>query len=179
MRKNIDTLYQDALDVVNELNIEVGKIISVRWNNRLKSVWGRCTRSNYKRNNGVVEWYYSIELNSILASDDVSWEDAMNTMIHEVLHAHKDRFCHTGEWKKCAELINREYPIYHITRCTSAEEKNVADKVAPTFHYIVKCNKCNSEYKYQRAGRVVKALQRNPHSCTCYCGSKDFSLIYC
>lgn len=168
--KDINVLFQDAMDIMNELNIEVETITSVRWNNRFKSVWGKCYRN--RRTNS-----YYIELNPILKIADVSWEAAMDTMIHEVLHCHKDRFCHTGEWKRCAELINCEYPIYNITRCTSAEDKNVADKMLKNYNYIVKCNDCGLQYKYQRAGSVVKALQRNPYSCKCSCGSHNLTLI--
>lgn len=170
--KNIDTLYIDALGVLEDLNIEVGTITSVTWNNRFKSAWGRC---HYNRKTNT----YRIELNSILGISEVSWEQAMNTMIHEVLHAHKDRFCHTGEWKRCAELVNREYPIYHICRCTSAEEKNVADKMTNSYNYIVKCTKCGGENKYKKAGKIVKLLERNPHSCRCSCGNDNLILIKC
>ena len=172
MLKDINVLFQDAMDIMNDLNIEVETITSVTWNGRFKSVWGKCYR-NRKTNT------YSIELNPILRISDVSWEDAMNTMIHEVIHAHKDRFCHTGEWKRCAELVNREYSIYHIKRCTSAEDKNVADKMTRNYSYIVKCNNCDAQHKYQRAGAVVKSLKRNRYSCTCSCGSHDLTLIKC
>ena len=172
MIKNIKTLYLDAMDIMDELGIKTGKIQSVLWNSRLRSVWGRCT---YNRKFNT----YKIELNPILAGDDVSWEDAMNTMIHEVLHAHKDRMCHTGEWKRCAELVNKEYPIYNITRCTSAEEKGVADKMTRTANYTVKCNQCGHTYTYTRAGKVVKLIQTYPtnHGCRCVCGSSNLSLI--
>ena len=170
MMKNINTLFADAMDVVTSLGIEVETITDVSWNGRLKSTWGRCHKN--RRNNT-----YRIDLNSILGVDDVSWESAMNTMIHEVLHAHKDRFCHTGEWKRCAELVNREYPIYNIKRCTSAEEKNVADTMRSNYKYIVKCNDCNTQYKYHKAGKVVKLIQKYPGSCRCACGSNNLSVF--
>lgn len=166
MKKNIKTLYADALDVVTELGIEVRKITNVTWNTRLRSVWGRCFRNRLVG----TEYTYRIELNPILADEEVSWEDAMDTMIHEILHAHEDRFCHTGEWKRCANLVNREYPIYNITRCTSAEEKNVADKMTRSCAYTVRCNGCGRENYYQRAGKVIKRIQAYPHSHGYKCG---------
>lgn len=170
--KNINILFQEAMDIMDDLNIEVGTITEVCWNGRFRSVWGKCY---YNRPTDT----YRIELNPILRLPDVSWEDAMNTMIHEVLHAHKDRFCHTGEWKRYAELINREYSIYHIERCTSAEDKNVADKMIRHYKYIVKCNNCGREYKYQKAGAVIKSLRKDRHSCKCCCGNTDLSVIKC
>lgn len=170
MIKNINTMYFEALDICNELNIKTGKITNVTWNNRLRAVWGRCI---YHRRTNT----YSIELNPILAGDDVSWEDAMDTMIHEVLHAHKNRMCHTGEWKYYAQLISKEYPLYNITRCTSAEEKNVADKIARSYKYTITCMDCGRETKYQREGRIVKLVRRYPGSCRCVCGSTNLKLF--
>ena len=125
---------------------------------------------------------YQIELNTILGEDCVSWEDAMNTVIHEVLHCHEDRFCHTGEWKRCAELVNRKYPIYHISRCTSAEEKGIAAEVINANHsdfkWSVVCLNCGLVVKYKRTGKVIKSLKANSHSCICgKCNSTALKLI--
>ncbi len=168
--KNINTLFADALDIMEELNIEVKTITSVRWNLRLRSVWGRCTHN--RRTNT-----YSIELNPILNDDDVSWDAAMDTMIHEVLHAHPDRFCHTGEWKRCAIRINYEYPHYNIERATSAETKGVANKINNQYKYMIKCNVCGSVSKYKRESRIVKLVRLYPGSCRCTCGSRSLTLI--
>ena len=170
--KDITIMYNEAVTLLNDLEIEVRKITSVGWNGRLKSVRGRCHHN--RRTNS-----YWIELNPILASSDVSWENAMNTMIHEVLHAHEDRFCHTGEWKRCAQIINTTYPQYNITRCTSAEEKGVADMITKTVNYSIRCNDCGHVYIYARAGKVVKRIQKYPtsHGCTCACGSSNLSFI--
>lgn len=169
--KNIDTMFREALDIMEELHIEVGNITDVSWNGRLKAVWGRCYYNTRTET-------YRIELNPVLRLPEVSWEDAMNTMIHEVLHAYTGRMKHTGEWKRCAEIVNREYPLYNITRCTSAEEKGVADKMNRYYKYIVTCDVCGTVCKYKRAGNVVKALKRNPHSCKCtLCGGESFTVI--
>lgn len=166
MRKNVKTLYLDACDILDSLNIEHESVTSITTNTRYTHRWGTC-KYNKRRNE------YSIEIADRLMNDEFTYEAAMDTVIHEVLHCHKDRLCHTGEWKRCANLVNREYPQYNIKRCTSNEEKGVADEVK-TYKYIVHCVACGKDFKYQRAGGVVKALMRNPHSCTCSCGSKDF-----
>jgi len=166
--KSITLLLQDALDVMEDLDIEVEPISKITWNYRLKSVWGKCIRQNNM---------YRIELNPILDDDDVSWEDALNTVIHEVLHCHPDRFCHTGEWKRCADLVNREYPIYHIERTTSAEEKGVENKIQRSYKYETVCLDCGHTERWQRESRVIKALKRNSHSCRCSCGSTNIQLI--
>ena len=168
--KDIKQLFADAMEIMDELGIEVGNITNVNWNGRLRAVWGRC--KYLKRLN-----CYMIELNPILAGDDVSYEDAMDTMIHEVLHAHRDRMCHTGEWKRCATLVNRRYPIYHISRCSSAEDKGVADKIEQRYRFAIKCNGCGSISKYQREGKIVKLVRSRPGSCKCVCGCTDLSLF--
>lgn len=170
MEKNINTMYKEAMQIMNDLNITVGNIISVRWNYRLKSVWGRCT---YVRRSDC----YKIELNPILNEDCVSWESAMNTMIHEVLHAHKDRMCHTGEWKMYAHLINYKYPQFHIERCSSAESKNVADKITHTYKYEIKCANCGAITRYKNAGKIVKLVRSYPGSCRCSCGCTNLMLF--
>lgn len=167
--KNLNVLVADCRDILDDLGITYGPIDSVKVNNRLTACWGRCKHN--KRTDT-----YSIEFSSQLMSDDMDYEATMNTVIHEFLHAGKNRMCHTGEWKRLADLVNREYPQFHITRCTSAEEKGVAERVR-TYGYIVKCPECGREYKYQRAGRVVKALRRNANSCHCVCGNDRLILI--
>lgn len=161
--KNLNVLVQDCKDILDELGIIYGPIDSVTVNKRLTACWGRC---KYNNRTGV----YRIELSARLMQDDIDYEATMDTIIHEFLHAGPNRMCHTGEWKKLAELVNREYPQFNITRCTTGEEKGVANREL-TYKYIVRCASCGREWKYARAGGVVRALRRNANSCTCACGS--------
>lgn len=163
MRKNLNTLYLDACDILDSLNIKYGPIVNVTTSTRYTSRWGTCTCD---RRTGE----YRIILSDRLLNEEFSYEAAMDTMIHEVLHAHKDRFCHTGEWKRCAQLINREFPQYNIKRCTSSEEKGVANRVI-NYNYKVICLDCYREWKYQKAGRVVRSVKR--HTAKCPCGSRN------
>lgn len=171
--KNINEMYKEALEIMSNLNIEVRPISSVRWNSRLRAIWGRCIRN--RRFNT-----YTIELNPILANDSVSWDDAMDTMIHEVLHAHEKRMCHTGEWKLYARLITMHYPQYNIKRCTNAEEKNIAADMmrhsTSSYKYKIICNGCGAVFNYKRNSRVVQLIRNNSNSCTCRCGSHSFTL---
>lgn len=169
MDKNKDVMLKDALDIMEELNIEVETILGIYWNTRLKSVWGRCVRTKWG--------HYKIELNPILNNENMSWDNAMNTVIHEVLHCHKDRFCHTGEWKRCAELINREYPCYNIERATSAEEKGVAEVIASSYKYTVKCMSCGSVGKYRRENKIIRSIRNNEYRFRCSCGSMNLKVF--
>ena len=164
--KNLNVLVADCKDILDDLGIDYGPIASVRVNNRLTACWGRC---KYNKRTGT----YSIEFSSQLMSDEMEYEATMNTIIHEFLHAGKNRMCHTGEWRKLANLVNREYPQFNICRCTSAEEKGVAERVK-TYRYRVICNECGREWKYQKAGRVVRSVRR--HTAKCPCGSYNLKV---
>ena len=167
--KNLNVLVADCKDILDDLGIDYGPIESVRVNNRLTACWGRC---RHNKRTGT----YSIEFSGRIMSDEMEYEATMNTIIHEFLHAGKNRMCHTSEWKRLANLVNREYPQFNITRCTSAEEKGVAERVQ-TYNYIVRCPECGRESKYQRAGNVVRAMRRNARSCRCVCGNDRLILI--
>jgi predicted SprT family Zn-dependent metalloprotease len=169
MNKNADTMLNDALDIMQDLNIEVGKILGICWNPRLKAVWGRCVKTSYG--------YYKIELNTILNNDAMSWDEAMSTVIHEVLHCHKDRFCHTGEWKRCAELVNYNYPHYNIKRASSPEEKGVAEVIANSYKYTVKCVSCGYTTKLKRECKMIKSIRRNEYRYRCSCGSMNLKVF--
>lgn len=158
--KDLNTLLQDAKDVLDDLGIEYGKIVHCYVNNRAQKRWGQCRRVGYN--------VYEIEISRSLMTDDVTWEAAMNTMIHELLHAHKDRMCHTGEWKRCAELVNREYPIYNIKRCSSAEERGVTVSRAK-YNYKVVCGGCGNICYYTRAGKAIKKIQAHGSESGYFC----------
>ena len=149
--KDLKTLLQDAKDVLDDLNIPYGKIVRCTVNYRAQTRWGRCRKVGNNE--------YEIEISYKLMADDVEWEAAMNTMIHELLHAHKDRMCHTGEWKRCAEMVNREYPIYTIKRCSSSEERGVTVDVKQRYNYKVTCNGCGNICYYTRAGKAIKKIK--------------------
>lgn len=163
--KDINMLFGDAREVLDSLNIEYGNILAINVNSRAKSRWGRC----YSKGNNN----YVLEISERLLQDDVYWEAAMNTMIHELLHAHKDRMCHTGEWKRCANLVNKYYPQYNIKRCTSSEEKGIKEERHATrresYKYEITCDGCGYVDKYKRMSPVVKLILANPKNSGCRC----------
>ena len=160
---------EDAMNMLDNLGIEYGPVRNVTVNTRAKSRWGQC------RYNGET---FDIQISSMLLQKDVSYKAVMDTVLHELLHCHEDRLCHTGEWKRCAELVNDCYD-YNIKRVTSAAEKNIALTYnTSTVKYKVVCNKCGTVTNYKRMGRVVKLLKKCPNgTCRCsLCGSKSFTV---
>lgn len=159
---------KDTKDILDSLNIEYGPIDEVEINFRATSRWGQCI---YHRATGT----YTVEVSSRLLVDGVEREALLDTLVHEFLHAHTGRMSHTGEWKRCAELVNRKYAM-NIKRCTSNEEKGVE----PQYKYLITCDKCGIATAYKRKNRVVEFIMRSPKNnimCKCgKCGSRNFTI---
>lgn len=172
MIKNLDKMYDEAIEIMNTLGIKVSKISSIRWNYRLRTTYGVCKYDRKSRT-------FSIDLNPMLNNNDVPWEIAMDTFIHEILHCHPNRMKHTGEWKRCADLINKKYPIYNIQHYATQEEEKIINSVSSRnikYKYKVICEKCNNEFFYMKEGAVVKSIKYGT-GCTCrICGGRNFKL---
>ena len=161
--KDVNKLFEEAKEVLDTLGIPYShRIVGVLVNTRAKSRWGRSTR---KQING--RSYYTIEISSRLLEDDVEWDKAMDTMIHEVLHCHFKHRNHTGDWKKYAQMINKAYPQYHIERVTSCEEKGIEVSTVKSYKYAITCNKCGTVSKYMKHSKIVKLVESYPGSCRC------------
>lgn len=169
---------KDAENILKSLNIEYGPINDIIINSRAKSRWG-CCRYNTKTRD------FTIELNAELLHAD--YTALMNTLIHELLHAHESRFKHghRGLWKIYADKINRYYPQYNIKRCTSAEEKGLTNDYRShrneTYKYVIVCDGCGEVSRYKRKSSVVTTILANPKhsSCRCItCKSHSFTIKY-
>lgn len=170
LREKLDVAVEDTIDVLNNLGIKYGPIASVEINYRAKKRWGQCS---YSRKTGK----YTIQVSSRLLADDIEWESLLNTLIHEFLHAYTGRMSHTGEWKRLAELVNRKYPIYHISRCSSFEEMGIEpETMISSYKYSATCVSCGRTSYYARKGRVISILLRQPKgACRCgACGGNEF-----
>lgn len=168
--------YKDAKEILDSIDIEYGPIASVTVNNR-KASWG-CCKFDKKLNK------FFIEINSSLLDESVSYEALMDTLIHEMLHAHKSRFYdgHRDKWKMCANRVNYYYPQFNIKRVTSTEEKGISDEhylKNISYKYEITCDNCGFVNKYQRAGAVVKCLLKKSKNSNCrcgVCGCSDFTI---
>lgn len=159
--------YKDAKEILNSLDIEYGPIASVTVNNRAKSRWGVC---KFDKRLGK----FFIEINSDLLDESVSYEALMDTLIHEMLHASKNRFYsgHKGDWKHCADKVNYYYPQFNIKTTTAAEEKGISRESYTNkyFKYEIVCDTCGYINRYKRAGKVVQALLKKSKNSNCRCG---------
>lgn len=173
LREKLELAVQDTKDILDDCGIEYGPVDNVDINFRAKSRWGQCTFHRDTKS-------YSIEVSSMLFMEGVEWEALLDTLIHEFLHAHKDRMCHTGEWKRCANIVNREYPQYNIKRTTSAAEKNIPEAVvSESIKYIITCDGCGTQSRYKKKGRVVSLIMKHPKRSCCrcnMCGGNSFTV---
>lgn len=168
--KRLRKYYDDACCILNTLGIEFGPIIDVSVNTRAKSRWGQCRYNNTTK-------MFSIEISSVLLEENVAYKDIMDTMLHELLHCNTKRLNHTGEWKRCANLVNLNYD-YNIKRATTAAEKNIDLNKIVNYKYIITCNDCGSTNKYVRKSKIVRLLMRNPNGpCRCgICNGQSFTV---
>lgn len=171
--KNLNTLLNDAKAILDSLDIPYGNVI-IYENKRFKRKWGNCRWDSSTQK-------YIIQISSRLLQDNVPYEAAMDTIIHELLHAYTGRMCHTGDWKICANMVNKAYPQYNIKRCTSAEEKglDVENYIQETTKYIITCKKCGVKNYYRKKSKVVRYIMDYPHThgCKCsVCGGRFFTV---
>lgn len=167
---DVNELFEEAKTVLDLCNIPYWKVTSVTINTRAKNRWGLCKYSRITNT-------YSIEISRRLLADDVPHESALGTMVHELLHAHRNHMSHTGEWKRCAEIINKRFPKLNIKRCSSAAELGVKDEQgrAEAAKYIITCSHCGQKSYYMRKSRVVQLIQSGSLRCTCQrCGGNHF-----
>lgn len=158
--KDIKKVYNDCANICKNLNIPIANVIYLKVNNRAKKRWGRCILE--------CEGEYIIEISDRLLNDEVSEEATFNTMIHELLHTCPNCMNHGKEWKYWASVINKN-TSYNIKRTTSCEEKGI-ERIKKTPKYTVVCNRCDRKWNYNRAGSVIKNINR----CKCpYCNIRS------
>lgn len=149
-------------EILDELNIKYGNIASLVINRRA-SWWGQCRTLNYGSMFNERIWKnanYEIAISERLLKPEVSDDALMNTVIHELLHSTNGGHTHKGTWKKYANLVSQKTK-YHITRCTSAEEKGLERK---KMRYSVICPQCGE------IGRYSRWCKRFNHIELCMCG---------
>lgn len=175
MRAN-EKLYEaveEGKRILDSLNIEYGVIDNVIINSRAKNRLGQCSKN-------CVTGTYTIEISMALITNDVPYNVLLETVLHELLHAHKNRMCHTGEWKRCAERVNSVYG-FNIKRTFNYKEHGL-ERPKVGYKYVVACASCGATAHYQRETKVVKTIKANPKT-TLYecrkCGKHDFVVETC
>ena len=163
--KDLKKLFKECKEELDVIGVDYGKINSVDVNNEFTKTWGMCKYKTYSSN-----WktcVYNIEISAKLLQDDVPTKSAKNVLIHEILHTCEDCMCHTGEWKRLANLVNDCYSCYNIKRCSSNEEYGVEIN-HDDFKYELQCTECGHIFGHHRMCRSIQ----HPEYYKCNCGGK-------
>ena len=160
--------YKNAVEIISGVMEEHGyydypdiRSVSV---GKDKTAHGKC-RSRMNRNSGEI--YSEIFISEYMLKENITEDDRVNTMIHEILHAYFPRDHHGGNWKRYADVITRETGI-KIERLADKESSEAFNKNID-FKYILKCTKCGKEFGYSRMCRAVKYAEHCTHNT---CGGK-------
>ena len=152
MQANANTLLQQAITMIEKLDIETGDIVpNVKLVN-VTSYWGRCSRKG--------DTYY-ISLNKKLMQASI--EGALETLMHEVLHTVKGCMNHGETWKALANKVNTMYGT-NISRKTSSAENGTHEFILETSKYIMECEKCGYGYGRDRISNFVKHPENYTHT---------------
>lgn len=93
-------------------------------------------------------------------------------MIHELIHTIPGCNNHGNNFKRVGRMVKRKYPQYDICRCVSAEEFGVDKAEAKPAKYLIRCEHCKHEYRYQRKPKYAIS----EYKCS-KCGSDKLKLF--
>jgi hypothetical protein len=181
--KEMYNLYQLATEALDNLNA-IGIYPHVTPNNFTVNTRAlkRFGQAQYKTVNGVK--VYSINIASFLLDKRNEEKNVMQTIYHECIHCCDGCMCHTGEWKRLAELVNDCYAM-DISRLGSSKEilhedvyKERMEKLRAktskrignnTYKYHCYCEECGYEITriYSRAPKWYHNI-RNFHCPICH-----------
>ena len=163
MRSAVEMVKEAKNIVIASCGDVVGNIVDVKVNTRARTRWGMCSYNRYTGN-------YIIELSSRILQDDVPYNAAMSTAVHEVLHTCKGSVNHGLQWRLYASRVMHDHPELKISRETSAEEFGLQDE-QQKFHkkYAIQCESCGNTHYSSRLSKAIK----HPEYYRChYCQGK-------
>ena len=163
MRSAVEMVKEAKNIVIASCGDVVGNIVDVKVNTRARTRWGMCSYNRYTGN-------YIIELSSRILQDDMPYDAAMSTAVHEVLHACNGALNHGATWQYYAGRVTRNHPELKISRETGAEEFGLQDE-QQKFHekYAIRCESCGNTHYSSRLSKAIK----HPEYYQChYCHGK-------
>ena len=152
----LERLHRESIEDMRRIGIPISDCIRVtKLNTRLRSVWGRCIRRG-----GI---HYIEVSKMLLECEDIH---VKSTICHELIHTVEGCMNHGENFKKYANIANRELGL-NIRRCVSSEEKGyspkeVAEGVKQSnieYKYSATCSICGRQHKYKKMGKVLKEIR--------------------
>lgn len=168
MLELLDKYLNDARDILDSLGIEYEPVgeIGVLKNH---SAFGMTV---FDRRLNI----YEININLSLLQSNIPYNETMNTVIHELLHCHKNRHEHRGEWKKCAQLVNENYKQFDIRAHSHGYTVRLND---PKYKYHIICKDCGHISFHQRKSKCVRDLMAGYKNWICRnCESDNLELEF-
>ncbi len=170
--RDLMSMLQQAKQIITDLYGEQFILENDTWPNiRFKSI-GRNKLGECQVETDTSYWPHKIltyiHISNIL--QDFSYDEVMNTVIHEYIHSLKCCFkCeHNGKWKEIADKVNNNtnYNIMEQAESVQTDKfKDIYDKNHKTVYHII-CTHCNFEYKYYTSNaQIVKHPQWFKHKC--------------
>ena len=150
--KNLEVMFDEALDIVKkcigEKNVEfIERPLTI--SKRMKRTWGMCISDEDGTN--------SIVVSQKILGDNVPNDSTMSVLIHEALHACKNCKNHGDVWKKYAEIINKRYPQYKITRVMAPSFFGLSYEPAEIERkYAIVCTKCGAIHYSSKMSKTIK-----------------------
>ena len=127
---------------------------------------GRCSQSYSNPRERVVDKIKQIRCIITISSNlGQDYEQIRKTLCHELGHFVAPKNHHDHIWKVRTNKIGARWG-YEAERCTNNETFNNAakqmraSKVSNDYKYAVYCPKCNHEWKYKTACKIVKSPSR-------------------
>ena len=155
--RDLNVYIKYCTDLLDTCNIPYEKRITWSINNRATGRWGQCRKRNGR---------YSINISSVLLNENSNEKDLINTVIHELIHTCPDCMNHGNTWKTYANKVNRKYG-YDISRTNRGDDNSakimMENKITKS-KYVCYCEKCGTEFYYQRWCNVTKYPERYKHT---------------
>jgi predicted SprT family Zn-dependent metalloprotease len=117
----------------------------LKFNMRAKGRYGRCSKLGKDE--------FEIQLNYEYAQV-ATLKDVIETVIHEVMHSIDGCMNHGRKWKYIAYLVRNKYG-HNIERTGKCEEYRALKNETIDYKYMVKCNRCGVESKYQKKSKLI------------------------
>jgi len=149
----------------SELN---SKLYNLEINPRFRKKLGQCC---YNRKS----MFYTIKISKNFMQ--VCPEYVKNTMMHELIHSVNGCMNHGPNFQYLASLVNRKFG-YNVKTHSDVPEYSKYLNETKHYRYKLMCNTCGKEWLYEKAGKFVRGVLKNPNYCKCpHCRGNSFSVI--
>ena len=119
--------------------------------------------------------FYKIQISKVFM--EICPDKIKNTMMHELIHSVNGCMNHGPNFQHLAALVNRKFG-YNVKTHSDVPEYSKYLNETKHYRYKLMCNTCRKEWLYEKAGKLVRGVLKNPNYCKCpHCRGNSFSVI--